>query len=193
MGYSLYLENYQKAVFESLKAQLSSTNESLALLAKQFSSIDVSAIIKPTIDSFRDIAISASTVKFDFSQLRAEIVAAQKVIADSYCNALRKNPNETAIDPPESVEEAQSTIQEVKEIVQIQGVNNSNKLKASDIITIIGIILTLLMWAIDKATDAADNSGNQTIINNYYYVVRDASAVLEEINERFEINSDDAS
>ena len=193
MDYSQYIEDYQRSMIEPIKSQLSSMNEALVLLAKQFPSIDVSAMIQSITDSLRNIASSVSTVKFDFSQLRSDIVAAQKVITDSFCSVLCENPAETVIDPPKSIEDAQSTIQVVKEIVHVQNANTSNKLKTSDIIAIIGIILTLLMWAIDKATDASNSGENQTIINNYYYVVRDASDILEEINEHLEINSDDAS
>ena len=125
----------------------------------------------------------------DFSEIIEQVTEMRKKISAYWCDTVCDN----CFAAPESVEEAQSSIQEVKEIVQSQNTDTYRKLTTSDIIAILGIILTLFMWAIDKVTDATSNGENQTMINNYYSVALEASALLDEINKQTEINSYDAS
>mgnify|MGYP001668288926 CR=1 FL=1 len=197
MNDSQYLKNYEKTICESIKAQLSSTNEAIALLVNQLSNFDVQETITSINNSIRDAVSHLPDVRVDFPRLRDQIMATQRTIADFYYNAFHEYPPISPADPPQSIEDAELVISETKSIIKTDTSTSSDKLTKGEkfalLIALLGLLFDVITWAVNEASDKADNGGNQTIINNYYAVALDASALLDEISEQIEINSDDAS
>lgn len=200
MNGSQYMENFEeygKTICESIKARLSSANEATALLVKQLSNFDVQEMISSINDSIRDAVSHLPEAKVDFAQLRDQIMATQRTIADLYYNALHEYPPISAVGTPKSIEDAELVISETKSIIETDVSTSSDKMTKAEkfalLIALLGLLFEVITWAIDKATNTADNGGNQTIVNNYYSVALDASAIFEEVNEYLEINPDDAS